>query len=309
YLSSEIKRKKIDGVIYYSPSIFFGAFVKKIKKYWKCKSYLILRDSFPQWLVDQRIIRRNGMLEKYFRFFEKKNYTAANYIGVMSSKNKELFTLQYPHYKNVDVLYNWADLNSTQDVSPSDILERLSLADKVIFFYGGNIGHAQDMANLMRLAIGMRTINYVHFLFVGQGDEVELVKKTIAENALENCTYLPAISQSEYKSILKVVHVGLFSLAKNHSVHNFPGKLLGYMANKLPILGSVNEGNDLMQVLIGAKAGYVHVNGYDAELLQSAIKLATEEKLRNELGENGHSLLEKTFSTQSAVENILLRLK
>lgn len=136
-----------------------------------------------------------------------------------------------------------------------------------------------------------------------------MLKKQLPKMHLRNCTYLPAISQSEYKSILKVVHVGLFSLAKNHSVHNFPGKLLGYMANKLPILGSVNEGNDLMQVLIGAKAGYVHVNGYDAELLQSAIKLATEEKLRNELGENGHSLLEKTFSTQSAVENILLRLK
>ncbi|HFW3617390.1 TPA: glycosyltransferase WbuB, partial [Salmonella enterica subsp. enterica serovar Waycross] len=42
HLSTVIKNKKIDGVVYYSPSIFFGPLVKKIKNYWHCKSYLIL---------------------------------------------------------------------------------------------------------------------------------------------------------------------------------------------------------------------------------------------------------------------------
>lgn len=309
FLSKVIKDKKIDGVIYYSPSIFFGDFVKKITNLWSCKSYLILRDSFPQWLVDQRIIRSKGMLEKYFRFFEVRNYKAASYIGLMSSKNKELFEKQHPGFSNVGVLYNWADLSSVEAIKPSNLLIKLALSDKVVFFYGGNIGHAQDMANLMRLVIGMQYINNVHFLFIGQGDEVELVQKTICEYSLDNCTYLPAVSQEEYKSILKVVDVGLFSLAKNHTVHNFPGKLLGYMANKLPILGSVNEGNDLMEVVTNAQAGYVYVNGNDNDLLTSAIELASDLTLRKILGENGQSLLKETFSTQSAVESILLRLQ
>ena len=34
----------IDGIIYYSPSIFFGYAVKKLKKLLGVKSYLILRD-------------------------------------------------------------------------------------------------------------------------------------------------------------------------------------------------------------------------------------------------------------------------
>ncbi|EEW4360379.1 glycosyltransferase WbuB [Escherichia albertii] len=309
FLSEVIRNNKIDGVIYYSPSIFFGQFVKKITDYWCCKSYLILRDSFPQWLVDQGIIRSRGILEKYFRFFENKNYKAASYIGVMSSKNKELFEQQYPDFPNVEVLYNWTDLSHTETTIHCNILTKLSLSDKIIFFYGGNIGHAQDMANLMRLAIGMRNINNVHFLFIGQGDEVGLVQRTICEYSLDNCTYLPAVSQEKYKSILKVVHVGLFSLAKEHSVHNFPGKLLGYMANKLPILGSVNEGNDLMEIVNDAQAGYVHINGNDNDLLSSAIKLADNLTLRESLGVNGHSLLQELFSTESAVKSILHRLQ
>jgi len=102
----------------------------------------------------------------------------------------------------------------------------------------------------------MKDYDNVHFLLIGQGDEVSLVQQYIFEHALKNCTYLPSISQEEYKAVLKCVDIGLFSLARNHSIHNFPGKLLGYMANKLPILGSVNEGNDLKDVVSQAGAGF-----------------------------------------------------
>ena len=37
-----------DLIIYYSPSIFWGTLVKKLKKLWGAKAYLILRDFFPQ---------------------------------------------------------------------------------------------------------------------------------------------------------------------------------------------------------------------------------------------------------------------
>ncbi|ECF6076613.1 glycosyltransferase family 4 protein [Salmonella enterica subsp. houtenae] len=309
YLAAEIKNKKIDGVVYYSPSIFFGPLVKRIKSYWHCKSYLILRDSFPQWLIDQGIICSGGFTDKYFRFFEKINYKSADCIGVMSHKNKELFLKHYPEFSNVCVLYNWTNLKNSTLTRPSEILKQQSLTEKIIFFYGGNIGHAQDMSNLMRLALGMKELDNVHFLFIGQGDEVELVKNFIKIHSLKNCTYLPSISQHEYLSLLRIVHVGLFSLAKNHTVHNFPGKLLGYMANKLPILGSVNAGNDLKQIVEKAHSGYVHINGDDQSLLDSAVILANDIHIRKKMGENGYALLYERFSVEFAAEHIVLQLQ
>ncbi|UCQ26686.1 glycosyltransferase family 4 protein [Edwardsiella tarda] len=308
YLSDVVNSKKIDGVIYYSPSIFFGPLVNKIKMKWRCKSYLVLRDSFPQWLIDQQIIKSGGFIEKYFRFFEKINYRASDFIGLMSEKNHDIFVKQYPYIENTQVLYNWANFRSDANVCPSSLVENLSLAGKVIFFYGGNIGHAQDMANLMRLVKNMSHIRNAHFLFIGQGDEVELVKDFISNNKLKNCTYLPSVTQDEYKSILKVVDVGLFSLAKNHSVHNFPGKLLGYMVNKLPILGSVNRDNDLQNIINNADAGYVFCNGEDDDLFVKAMALAEDRALRNRLGENAFSLLKDQFSIESAADKIELSL-
>ncbi len=299
-----LKMNKIDGVVYYSPSIFFGFLVSLIKREWGCKSYLILRDSFPQWLIEHGVISANGLVAKYFRYFERVNYNAADYIGVMSEANKNIFLSKNARFNNVNVLYNWAKIEDLSDITTNCLIETLGLSKKVIFFYGGNIGHAQDMSNLIRLALNMRNVKDAHFLFIGQGDEVDLLNEFISCHGLTNCTYLPSISQDEYKSVLKSVHVGLFSLAKSHSVHNFPGKILGYMLNKLPVLGSVNMGNDLKSTINDANAGFIFDNGDDELLLNAAVRLTSDYKLRGEIGRNAFSLLESKFSVSSAVDTI-----
>ena len=119
----------------------------------------------------------------------------------------------------------------------NNVRKKLNLEGKVIFFYGGNIGHAQNMENLMRLARTMHGHPVAHFLFVSQGDEFNLINDLASEWALDNVTILPSVSQEEFLKFLAVVDVGLFSLSKEHTAHNFPGKLLAYMSASLPILG------------------------------------------------------------------------
>ena len=60
---------KHDLIIYYSPSIFFGPLIGKLKKVWNVKSYLILRDIFPQWAVDNKILKEKSLITKYFELF------------------------------------------------------------------------------------------------------------------------------------------------------------------------------------------------------------------------------------------------
>lgn len=303
--SKIINESRVDGVVYYSPSIFFGGFVKKIKRIWSCPSYLILRDLFPQWAIDEGIISNNSFIAKYFRFFEHKNYAAADHIGLMSLKNLQLFESLYPGHK-CEVFRNWADIspvikNSHNFVSVRD---KLFLRDKVIFFYGGNIGHAQDMGNLMRLVRRMSAYEKAHFLFVGQGDEVNLINSLAKEWDLGNFTYLPSVNQDEFKNILAEVDIGLFSLSANHTAHNFPGKLLGYMVDSLPILGSVNKGNDLLDLVNDNEAGFIHVNGEDENLFSSAEQLYFDESLRRKIGGNAKQLLINQFSVNSAAKHI-----
>lgn len=308
-ISSSVTKDTFDGVVYYSPSVFFGPLVRKIKKKCECKSYLILRDLFPQWAIDAGIIKEKSLITRYFRYFEYLSYKSADAIGLMSEKNLELFQSIHPELKNTHVLFNWAAVTPFGSVSEVDsIRARLNLKNKVIFFYGGNIGYAQDMKNLITLAKGLKDEIEAHFLFIGQGDEVELITGLTNEWNLDNVTILPSITQSEFKKVLAEVDVGLFSLAKHHTAHNFPGKLLGYMVESIPILGSVNPGNDLLTIINNAGAGKVFINGEDKALLRAAVEFLRGPKKREQCGVQALQLLEKSFSVHSAHQKITSHL-
>ncbi|MGI2191836.1 glycosyltransferase family 4 protein [Shewanella baltica] len=309
-IKHKVKRDSFDGIIYYSPSIFFGGLVAKIKQHCLCPSYLVLRDLFPQWIVDAGMIKAGSLIERYFRFFEHYSYRQADVIGLMSEKNVEVFCQANGQRYSTEVLRNWAALTPyiSRDVS-STLRHKLGLEGKILYFYGGNIGHAQDMANLMRLAKSMCDYEKAHFLFVGQGDEVELINEMAMEWQLENYTYLPSVNQDEFKAILADIDVGLFSLSAQHTAHNFPGKLLGYMLQSLPILGSVNPGNDLLELINSHNAGFITVNGNDEEFLNNAIRIYKDSELRAQLGLNAYYLLENEFAISSIAQNILEGLR
>lgn len=309
-ISAEVKPDTFDGIIYYSPSIFFGWLVSKIKTRCQCKAYLVLRDLFPQWTIDAGMIRSGSVIEKYFRFFEQYSYDQADMIGLMSEKNQQFFNAATDSQYQTEILRNWAELKPhVLNCADDSIRRKLNLEDKVIYFYGGNIGHAQDMANLMRLTRAMMKHERAYFLFVGQGDEVSLINQLAKEWALNNFTYLPSVNQDEFKNLLADVDIGLFSLSAHHTAHNFPGKLLGYMVQSIPILGSVNRGNDLLEIVNYNQAGFISTNGEDDKLYQDALSLYQDVLLRKNVGRNAFTLLEREFSVQAAGQVMLEKLK
>ena len=305
-IRDEVNKAPFDLCVNYSPTIFFGGLTTKLKNKYNTYIYLVLRDLFPQWVIDEGMIKEPSLIAKYFRYFEHLNYKASHTIGLMSQANIDYFSSINPQYKNTEVLLNWASIIPSKfDNYSIDIRKEYKLTCKVIFFYGGNIGHAQDMTNLLRLANNLKNHSNAHFLFVGQGDEFELIN-TLKENLeLENVTILPSVNQSQYKEILTQVDVGLFSLAKTHKAHNFPGKLLGYMVQSLPILGSVNAGNDLINYISDSESGFAYVNGNDEDLTKGAITLLNDIALRKKMGANSYELLKHKFSVEQAARALI----
>jgi len=218
----------------------------------------------------------------------------------LSPGNRDYFDEHFKKMKDkIEVLYNWAP-TSKPDRAEGFWRKRLGLGGKVLFFFGGNIGHAQDMMNIMKLADNLRCRENAHFLLVGEGDEVDLVKHEITARKLNNVSYHPGVPPRDYYGILDEVDIGLFSLHRGHRTHNIPGKLLGYMQFGIPILGSVNAGNDIREIIEGPKAGLISINGDDDAFTANAMKLLENRKLRDKMGENGRKLLRRHFSIEQA---------
>jgi glycosyltransferase involved in cell wall biosynthesis len=293
-----------DLIIYYSPTIFFGKLVKQLKRHFACPSYLILRDIFPQWAVDAGVLRR-GLAYKYFKLKERQNYEAADIIGVQSPANLRYFEENGLDKKyHLEVFYNWTTLVE-ENIHPSAHRKRLGLQGKIVFFYGGNIGVAQDIDNIIRLAKNLQNETSAYFLLVGGGSEVPRLRADIATNKLTNIAIYDSVEQREYLSMLAEFDVGLISLDRSLRTQNFPGKMLGYMYHSMPILASINPGNDLKEIMEDKQAGLVCINGEDNLFAAHARKLVKDEKYRCQLGENARNLLKSTFLVSKAAGQIL----
>jgi glycosyltransferase involved in cell wall biosynthesis len=301
---SFFNENSFDLIIYYSPTIFFGPLVKRLKSLFGCPAYLILRDIFPQWAVDAGIIRK-GLLYRLLKHFEKINYDAADIIGIQSPANKLYFSERGLDKKyRTEVLYNWMSLNEHDD-SSGHFLEKLGLNGKVVFFYGGNIGIAQDIDNIVRVAVRLQDVPEAHFLLVGEGSEVPRLKREIQRIGLKNFLIHPAMEQQDYMRMIADVDIGMISLDRNLKTHNYPGKMLGYMCHAKPILASINPGNDLQAILQTHEAGLVCHNGEDEVFYNQALQLIKNSDLRVQMGINGRNLLENTFSVSTAASQIL----
>lgn len=294
-----------DLIVLYAPSIFFGGLVKKLKKLWGAKCYLIMRDLFPQWAVDIGLLHKEGLLYRFFHYYEKKQYFVADRIGVESDSNMTYFQNQnWSKSLNLEVLYNWKDIEQLPQKN-TNYRQQLGLENKIVFVYGGNIGITQDVGNIVRLAKNLQKFPQVYFLLFGDGEEVNKLKKIINNYHLQNIAIYPAIHQNEYLSMLSEFDVGLVSLNKKLKSHNFPSKILDYLLLGMPVLASINAANDSQEILCKSRAGLVSINGEDELFCEHVKMLAFNAKLRQELGENAHKLLVSKFSSQRAAEQIL----
>lgn len=293
-----------DLIVYYSPTIFFGELVMRLKSIWECPSYLILRDIFPEWAVDAGVLRK-GLLYRYLKRKELEQYAAADLIGAEAPGNLPYFREELSGIKSrVEVLYNWLDTDDKPN-SDSGWRQRLGLEGKVVFFYGGNIGVAQDMDNIVRLAAGLREREDIFFLLIGSGSEVKRLNEEIELLGLSNIRIHPVLAQREYMECLSEFDVGMVSLDRRLKFNNFPGKLLGYVLCGKPILASVSSSHDLIGMLNGEDAGIACANGEDDQLLVAALLLASDDGIRERMGRNARALGENIFSVRVIAKQIL----
>ena len=151
----------------------------------------------------------------------------------------------------------------------------------------------------------MQTYTDAYFLLVGDGSETERLRLLIKNKKLQNIAIYDAVGQKDYLSMLSEFDIGLLSLDRKFRTANFPGKLLGYIYYAMPVLASINLGNDLQTLLEKGNAGLVSLNGNDEALFNNALKLLHDEALRKEYGKNARVLLDSTFSVKGAARQVM----
>ena len=306
---SPIAKTKWDGVVWYSPTIFLGPVARYLTKAGECRGYLIVRDIFPDWAVDMGLINK-GLPYRVLKLFENYQYSVADVIGVQAKGNLPYFS-KWDMKRNtkVEVLNNW--LAHTGSKPSSIAIKDTSLAGRKIFIYAGNMGVAQGIEILFQLALNLKGQKDIGFLFVGRGSEMERFRRDATFRSLDNVLFFDQIDADEIPSLYKQCHVGMLSLDVRHKTHNIPGKFLSYIASGLPVLASVNPGNDLIALVNRSGTGRIVCDADVISLVAAANELVhlIDSDGVSSTRKSCMALSEELFRPASAVRQIVAALK
>lgn len=292
-----------DGVVWYSPSIFLGPFVSALKKSSVCKSYLIIRDIFPEWAVDMGLMGR-GLPYRFFDAVARYQYSVADVIGVQTSGNRGYFErwLVQPGRQLV-VLQNWLDKPKQRRCSIR--VDETALAGRKVFVYAGNMGVAQGMGILLDLAEKLRSRLDVGLLFVGRGSDAARLEAEVQSRRLDNVVFFDEIDPDEIPDLYAQCDVGIVALDSRHQSHNIPGKFLTYIQSGLPVLANINAGNDLAQMIRYERVGQVCETNRVDELLQLVEKLLDQIEIDPGFSARCTALFEREFAVENTVKQIV----
>ena len=295
---------ELDGVAWYSPSIFHGPLVNALKKSNNCKGYLILRDIFPEWAVDMGVMSR-GIPYKFFKAIESYQYSIAETIGVQSPSNINYFKKWPAHaHRKIEVLHNW--LGDLENANCSISIDTGPLAGRKIFVYAGNMGIAQGMDGILDVIerLDLRRDD-IGFIFVGRGSEVQALRLDAAKRELSNLLILDEIPHQEISGLYSQCHFGLVFLDTRHRIHNIPGKFISYMKNGLPVLACINEGNDLFELIEANKVGRAYIGISSDKVFSGITDMVDSLYDDSETSNNCQKLASRLFSSKTAVEMII----
>jgi hypothetical protein len=292
----------IEGLIWYSPTIFLGVIAKYITNKYKCRNYLIVRDLFPDWAVDTGILKK-GIIYKLLKIFENYQYRVAHTIGVQSKGNLKYFSSWESKKRNIEVLHNW--LSHKGNNKSSINLENSKLSGRKVFVYAGNMGIAQGVEIFFNLAKALSYKDDIGFLFVGRGKIMKEFSRNSEFLNLKNLLMFDFIPPTEIPDLYRQCYAGIIALDIRHKTHNIPGKFLSYMASGLPVLASVNPDNDLIDLINDFKVGKV-ISNSDIDALKFALDELQVEKDKdpNMYIRNCKNISEKLFNTNIAVKQI-----
>lgn len=248
---------KFDLVIYSTPPITFCNAIEYVKKRDGAKTYLLLKDIFPQNAVDIGMMTKEGLkglIYKVFRKKEKKLYKISDYIGCMSQANVDYVIKHNPEVnpEKVEICPNSVEVvdMSVDEETRNKIRIKYDIPlDKKVFVYGGNLGKPQGIDFMIECLRSQEKNEEVFFLIVGDGTEFKKIDAYINNDNPSNTKLMKRLPKEDYDKMVGACDVGMIFLDHRFTIPNFPSRLLSYMQAKIPVLAVTDTTTDIGRIM------------------------------------------------------------
>lgn len=304
---------KFDLILYSTPPITFPNVIQYLKSTNPfAKTYLLLKDIFPQNAVDLGMMKKTGpkgVLYRYFRKKEKQLYVLSDHIGCMSPAN-----VRYVIEHNPDVNSNKVELapNSYEKAEQSIITEEKKKAirekynlplDRPIFIYGGNLGKPQGILFLIKCLDANASREDCHFVVVGNGTEYAKLEAWYKEKQPKSVSVFQRLPKEDYDRLVLACNVGLIFLDYRFTIPNYPSRLLPYLMEKKPIIAATDPNCDTGSIAEANSYGYWCPSN-DVKAFTQCVDKMLESDLA-QMGENGYQFYLNNYTVDHTYNAIM----
>lgn len=300
---------KFDLVMYSTPPITFCNAIEYVKRRDNAKTYLLLKDIFPQNAVDIGMMSKSGIkghLYKFFRNKEKKLYGLSDYIGCMSPANVEYVKQNNPEIDNyrVEVCPNCIEVvdKSINEEERRSIRKKYDIPlEKRVFVYGGNLGKPQGIDFLIECLHSQENSKDNYFFIVGDGTEYGKIEEFVKSSNQNNIRLMKRLPQEDYDTMVGACDVGMIFLDHRFTIPNFPSRVLSYMQAKIPVLACTDSNTDIGKIIeeagFGSWCESNDVNGF-VECVNKIMQIQS-------VAEKEWNYLNKYYSTRNGYDIIM----
>lgn len=293
--------KRPDVIYAYHPPLTVGLTAACIRFFRRVPIVYDIQDMWPDTLKSTGMIS-SGKVLKIVGWACDWVYSRVDQIVVLSPGFKRLLIERGVPEKKIEVIYNWYAEEGLK-LECADYPENFPSQNYFTVLFAGNMGKAQALDSILEAADLLKTTeSKVRFVFLGDGLEVERLKKLALDKNLYNVVFLPRVSMSEVGQYLSCADALLVHLKKDELFKvTIPSKTQAYMSVGKPILMGVD--GDAADLIRQSKSGIVAESENPESLKKALLELKnlTPEQ-RNEMGRNGKSFYDEKLSLNSGVK-------
>jgi glycosyltransferase involved in cell wall biosynthesis len=291
------KKIKIDKIIVFSPSIFFGLIFHNLKIIYKCKILLIIRDIFPDWYIQKNRWQILNPLIWIAKMISKIQYKNTDIIATQSKYDQKILKI-YNKKKKIIIIYNWLT---------KKFIKRKIKKDKICkFVFAGTIGPAQNWERIIKAINILHNKNLIfQIYFIGNGTKLEFLKFRLKELInREKVYFADTINEDKFTKYISRFNVGIISLDQKILFNNFPGKFYSYLESNLPILADINPSQEISEIIKTNKLGLISDPKNEYDLVEKMEKFIKKDFPIKNLNNRYNRIYKKMFLTSSAYKKI-----
>lgn len=302
-------RIQFDLIIYATPPVTLCSTVKRLKHSFNANTFLLLKDMWPEGISSLGVIKKNGIIYRYFSAKEKAMYKVSDNIGCMSEACVRYLYKHHPQIPKTSIVV-CPNSSSPIDLSLSPEEKHKCRIDfglpieKKLIVYGGNLGKAQGVDFLIK-CLESHEIDDVGFVIIGSGLERYKIEEYIERDKPQNVFLFNSMEKNAYRHVMASCDVGLLLLNSKLTVPNTPSRLLDYMQAKLPVIGCVDYVTDVGEIIENGSFGWKCYSDDEKHFISIVKSISRSDDNLRLYGENGFKFFLNNYSVGKTYETII----